>query len=46
VVGRSPSSVEVVLVTCDGGQEMDRWASDEPELLAWVGDRRSDEETR
>jgi hypothetical protein len=39
VVGRSPGHVEIVLLTCDAGEEMGRLASDHPEVLAYIGDR-------
>jgi hypothetical protein len=39
VVRRSPGHVEVALLTCDAGEEMDRLTSEDPEVLAYVGDR-------
>lgn len=39
VVRRTPSTVEIVLLTCDGGEEMGRLASSDADLLTFVGDR-------
>jgi hypothetical protein len=39
VISRSPSRIEISLLTCDGGQEVDRLTSSDPELLAFVGTR-------
>ena len=46
VVSRSRAGLELSLVTCDGGEEMDRWTSEDPALLAYVADRTSDEDPR
>ncbi len=39
VVSRTPSRIEIALLTCTGGEEVDRLRSSDPELLAFVGDR-------
>ena len=39
VVARTPSRVTVALCRCDGGEEVDRLVSDDPDLLAFVGAR-------
>jgi hypothetical protein len=43
VVGRSAGSVTVALLTCDGGQEVERLSSADPDLLAYVADRETSE---
>ena len=40
VLFRSSTTLTVALVTCDGGEEMDRIVSGEPEFVAYVGSRR------
>lgn len=44
VVSRRPHSVTVALLRCDGGEEVDRFTSDDPRLLEFLGDRQSSEE--
>jgi hypothetical protein len=44
VISRRGSSVTVALLRCDGGEEVDRFTSDDPRLLAFVGDRLSSAE--
>jgi hypothetical protein len=44
VVARTAGSVTVGLLRCDGGEEVDRFTSDDPRLLAFIGDRRSSAE--
>lgn len=39
VVSRRAEGVTVALLTCDGGEEVDRFTSDDPRLLAFLGDR-------
>jgi hypothetical protein len=39
VVGRSPDGLEIALITCTGGEEVDRVRSDDPAVLDFVGDR-------
>lgn len=40
VISRTPTSVTIGLLRCDGGEEVDRFTSDDARLLAFVGDRR------
>jgi hypothetical protein len=40
VVSRTPDRVTVALLRCDGGEEVDRFVSSDPELLRFLGDRR------
>jgi hypothetical protein len=44
VIARTSHSVTVGLLRCDGGEEVDRFTSDDPALLAFIGDRRSSTE--
>jgi hypothetical protein len=37
VVARNRHGVTVALLRCDGGEEVDRFTSDDPALLAFVG---------
>jgi hypothetical protein len=39
VVRRTSSAVEIVLLTCDGGEEMGRLTSSDPAVRAFVGER-------
>ncbi|GGC84412.1 hypothetical protein GCM10011512_09060 [Tersicoccus solisilvae] len=39
VVGRSATGVTVALCRCDGGEELQRFTSDDADLLAWLGNR-------
>jgi hypothetical protein len=39
VVHRGGAGVEVLLLTCDGGEEMGRIVSSDPALLGYLGDR-------
>jgi hypothetical protein len=41
VVSRKAGDVTVALLRCDGGEEVDRFSSDDPQLLAFIGDRWS-----
>ncbi|BBY78394.1 hypothetical protein MPRF_52930 [Mycolicibacterium parafortuitum] len=41
VVGRTATTLTVALVTCDGGEEVGRFTSNDPTLLAFVGERAS-----
>ena len=41
VVGRTTGSVTVALLTCDGGEEVQRISSADPALLAYVADRET-----
>lgn len=40
VLSRTPDRVTVALLRCDGGEEVDRFASSDPELLRFIGERR------
>ncbi|MDT5213003.1 MAG: hypothetical protein QOK18_1242 [Mycobacterium sp.] len=42
VVARTRRGVTVALMRCDGGEEVDRFSSDDPRLLAFVGDEQQD----
>jgi hypothetical protein len=44
VIARSADSVTIGLLRCDGGEEVDRFTSDDPRLLEFIGDRRSSAE--
>jgi hypothetical protein len=39
VISRKDRSVTVALLRCDGGEEVDRFTSDDPRLLEFIGDR-------
>lgn len=39
VVGRSADAVTVSMLRCDGGEEMQRFTSNDARLLAFVADR-------
>jgi hypothetical protein len=41
VISRKSVGVTVALLRCDGGEEVDRFTSDDPRLLAFIGDRQS-----
>lgn len=40
VVGQTSAGVTIALMRCDGGEEVDRFTSDDPGLLAFVAQRR------
>lgn len=44
VIARKGGGVTVSLLRCDGGEEVDRFTSDDPRLLAFIGDRQSSQE--
>ncbi|MGA5299956.1 hypothetical protein ACPCHT_08510 [Nucisporomicrobium flavum] len=44
VLTRGPDGVVIALLSCDAGEEMDRLASADPELLDYVGERRRSDE--
>jgi hypothetical protein len=46
VISRSPRRIEISLLTCDAGEEMDRLTSSDPELLDYVGIRDGNDEAR
>jgi len=39
VVARKHDRVTVALLRCDGGEEVDRFTSDDPYLLDYIGER-------
>ncbi|MCE4267570.1 hypothetical protein [Rhodococcus globerulus] len=41
VLRRTPTSITVSMCRCDGGEEMERLTSTDPELLAWIGKRQT-----
>ena len=43
VLSRTPSGVTVSLCRCDGGEEVERFSSDDPALLAYLDGRDSSE---
>jgi hypothetical protein len=44
VLARSGGSVAIGLLRCDGGEEVDRFSSDDPRLLGFIGHRSSSAE--
>jgi len=44
VISRRGDTVTIALLRCDGGEEMDRFTSDDARLLDFIGDRQSSEE--
>jgi hypothetical protein len=44
VISRSGGRVTVALLRCDGGEEVDRFTSDDPRLVSFIGDRSTSEE--
>jgi len=44
VLGRREDRVTVALLRCDGGEEVDRFTSDDPRLLDYIGERFSSTE--
>jgi hypothetical protein len=44
VMSRRGDRVTVALLRCDGGEEVDRFTSDDPALLSFIGDRLSSED--
>jgi hypothetical protein len=44
VIARTGRGVTIGLLRCDGGEEVDRFTSDDPRLLDFIGDRRSSAE--
>ena len=43
VTSRTATAVTISMCTCDGGEEVQRLQSDDPAVLAWLGERRSSE---
>jgi hypothetical protein len=44
VISRKGHSVTVALLRCDGGEEVDRFTSEDPRLLEFIDDRLSSTE--
>jgi hypothetical protein len=44
VLARRPKTLTIALCRCDGGEEVDRFTSDSPELIAYVGARAGSED--
>ena len=44
VIDRKSDSVTIALLRCDGGEEMERFTSDDPSVLEFIGERHSSEE--
>lgn len=45
VLDRGHDSITIALLRCDGGEEVERFTSADPRLLAFVGARSSSEDT-
>jgi hypothetical protein len=44
VISRRGDTLTAALMRCDGGEEMDRFTSDDVRLWDFIGDRRSSQE--
>jgi hypothetical protein len=44
VVSRKQDRMTIALLRCDGGEEVDRFTSDDPRLFEYVGERFSSAE--
>ena len=44
VISRKGGRVTVALLRCDGGEEVDRFTSDDPRLLSFIADRPASEQ--
>ncbi|MDA2893990.1 hypothetical protein PDG61_23985 [Mycolicibacterium sp. BiH015] len=44
VLSRTAAGVTVALLTCDGGEEVGRFTSDDPRLMTFLRDRSSSED--
>lgn len=44
VLARAADGLQIALLTCDAGEEIDRFASADPALRAYVADRRRSDE--
>ena len=44
VISRTRGGVTIGLLRCDGGEEVDRFTSNDPRVLEFVGDRLSSSE--
>lgn len=45
VVARSKDAATIGLMTCTGGEEVDRLVTDDPAVLEFIGDRTSSDPT-
>ncbi len=46
VIARTPHSITIALLRCDGGEEVERFTSADPRLLEFVGARTGTEDSR
>ncbi|GAS88379.1 hypothetical protein [Mycolicibacterium brisbanense] len=46
VIARTPDSITIALLRCDGGEEVERFTSTDPRLLEFVGSRAGSEGSR
>ena len=46
IVARTSGSVTISLCRCDGGEEVDRITSSDPDLLAWLAGRIGNDANR
>ena len=44
VVARTRHGVTIALMRCDGGEEADRFTSDDPRVLEFAGEREPDDD--
>ncbi len=44
VIGRTATAATVALFSCDGGEKVGQFTSDDPRLLAFLGNRSSSED--
>lgn len=44
VLSHSPAGLIVALLRCDGGEEVHRFTSPDPDLVAYIGDRETSEQ--
>jgi hypothetical protein len=44
VISRKDGRVTVALLRCDAGEEVDRFTSDDPRLVSFIGNRMTSEE--
>ena len=44
VLSRSPAGLIVALLRCDGGEEVHRFTSSDPDLVTYIGDRETSEQ--
>lgn len=44
VLQRTAGQVTIAMITCTGGEEVDRFTSSDAALLGWLGERHSSED--